>query len=174
MAVFPRIQTSYVERVPHFVLAQFRAMGGVGSPTSSEFHLSDDKSPPRLVSGCASCRIKLECMRSPKAWLFNTLRVLSRGIYIAKDGSLRDRVGKLLVRIREKDISYFHSFFENGYSSTLLNAVHDRLANRPRGPRNKLRILHAWADGAGRASSIFDVSRWSSSSLHLESAAHAW
>ena len=113
-------------------------------------------------------------MRSPKAWLLSAFRVLSKGIYIAKEGSLLDRVEKLLERIREKEISCFHYFYKCRYSNTLLHAAHDRLANRPRGPHNKLRILHAWADGAGRASSIFDVSRWSSSSLHLESAAHAW
>ena len=44
----------------------------------------------------------------------------------------------------------------NWRKALFLHAAHDRLANRPRGPHNKLRILHAWADGAGRASSIFD------------------
>ena len=83
--------------------------------------------------------------------------------------SLLDRVEKMVDTMREKEISYFHSFFKDRYSNTLLHATHDRLANRPRGPHNKLRILHAWAEGAGRASSIFDVSRWSSSSLHLVS-----
>ena len=57
----------------------------------------------------------------------------------------------------------------NWRKALFLHAAHDRLANRPRGPHNKLRILHAWAEGAGRASSIFDVSRWSSSSLHFVS-----
>ena len=55
----------------------------------------------------------------------------------------------------------------NWRKALFLHAAHDRLANRPRGPHNKLRILHAWADGAGRASSIFDVSQWSFSSLHF-------
>ena len=32
-----------------------------------------------------------------------------------------------------------------------------------------MRILHAWADGAGRSSSIFDVSFWSKSCLHFMS-----
>ena len=70
----------------------------------------------------------------------NKLRVLIKGIYIAKEGSLLDRVEKLLERIREKEISCFHSFFKCRYSNTLLHAAHDRLANRPRGPHNKLRI----------------------------------
>jgi hypothetical protein len=34
-------------------------------------------------------------------------------------------------------------------------AAHDRLAGRPRGPYRKLRILQAWAEGAGRTSLIF-------------------
>ena len=125
------------------------------------------RAPPGSFLAAILIELKSECMRSPKAWLFSALRVLSKGIYIPKEGSLLDRVEKLLDRIRENKISYFHSFFKDRYSNTLLHAAHDRLANRPRDPHNKVRILHAWADGAGRASSIFDVSRWSSSSLHL-------
>ena len=86
--------------------------------------------------------LKLECMRSQKAWLFSALCVLSRSLYVAKDGYLSERVEKLLDKTREKDLSYFHSFFKDSYSSTLLHAAHGRLANRPRGSHNKLRILH--------------------------------
>ena len=82
-------------------------MGGVGSPTSSEFHFTDDKSPPPgSFLAAILVELKLECMRSPKAWLFSALRVLSKGIYIPKEGSLLDRVEKLLDRIRENKMSY--------------------------------------------------------------------
>ena len=54
--------------------------------------------------------LNLECMRSPKAWLFSALRVLSKGIYTAKEGSLLDRVEKLSDRIREKKSLIFILF----------------------------------------------------------------
>ena len=47
--------------------------------------------------------------------------------------------------------------------------IRDRLAGLPRGPYRKLRVLHEWIDGAGRTSSIFGVTCWSSSCLHFVS-----
>ena len=44
--------------------------------------------------------------------------------------------------------------------------IWSRLSGRPRRPHGKLRILHDWAESAGRESSIFDVPRWSSTCLH--------
>ena len=58
-------------------------------------------------------------MRSPKARLFSALRVLSKGIYIPKEGSLLDRVEKLLDRIRENTISYFHYWSRRRFFGTL-------------------------------------------------------
>ena len=96
------------------------------------------RAPQGSVLAALPVELKSECMRSPKAWLLRALHVLSKGIYTAKEGSLLDRVEKMLDRIPEKEMSYFHSFFKDRYSNTLLHAAHDRLANRPRGPHNKL------------------------------------
>ena len=64
------------------------------------------RAPQGLFLAALLVELNLECMRSPKAWLFSALRVLSKGIYIPKEGSLLDRVEKLLDRIRENKISY--------------------------------------------------------------------
>ena len=68
------------------------------------------RAPQGSVLAALPVELKSECMRSPKAWLFGALRVLSKGIYIAKEGSLLDRVEKLLDRIREKKSLIFIIF----------------------------------------------------------------
>ena len=40
--------------------------------------------------------LRLECIRSKKAWLFSALCVISRGLDIAKEGYFSDRVEKML------------------------------------------------------------------------------
>ena len=59
--------------------------------------------------------------------------------------------------------------FGENYSKASRRAAHDRLASLPRGPYKKPRVLHERIDGAGRSSSIFDVSHWSSSCLRFVS-----
>ena len=66
--------------------------------------------------------------------------------------------------LRIRTMSHGKNISVNSYFSY---AAHDRLAGRPRGPYRKLRILQAWAEGAGRTSSIFDVSLSSSAWLRL-------
>ena len=117
------------------------------------------RAPQGLFLAALLVELNLERMRSPKAWLFSALRVLSKGIYTAKEGSLLDRVEKLLDRIREKESSYFHSFFKDRYSNTLLHATHDRLANRPRGPHNKLRIYRLTGPAGRHLFSMFHGGR---------------
>ena len=68
------------------------------------------RAPPGSFLAAILVELKSECMRSPKAWLFSALRVLSKGIYIPKEGSLLDRVEKLLDRIRERKTLIFIIF----------------------------------------------------------------
>ena len=124
-------------------------MGGVGSPTSSEFHFTDDKSPPRA-------RFWLRFLVSSNR---NACDLQKRGcsvhfVFSARVSIYLKRVLFLTVSKNcwaefARKHSYFleFSFFfkdiygkKNICSNTFLHAAHDRLANRPRGPHNKLRI----------------------------------
>ena len=73
----------------------------------------------------------------------------------------------MLEHIRESNISSLRDIFREKYLKAIRHAAYDRLAGIPRGPYRKLRVLREWIDGAGRLSSIFDVSQWSSSCLHF-------
>ena len=73
----------------------------------------------------------------------------------------------MLEYVRESNFPLLRETFRENYSKAIRRAAHDQLASLPRGPYKKPRVLHEWIDGAGRSSSVFDVSNWSSSSLRF-------
>ena len=111
--------------------------------------------------------LRSECILSPKSWLFGAVRLLSRALAFPRAACLLARVDNMLEHIRESNISSLRDIFREKYLKAIRHAAYDRLAGIPRGPYRKLRVLREWIDGAGRLSSIFDVSQWSSSCLHF-------
>ena len=113
--------------------------------------------------------LRSECTWSPKFWLFGALRLLSRALVFPRAARLISRVDNMLEYVRESSSSFLREIFRENHLKAIRRATHDRLARLPRGPYKKSRLLHEWIDGAGRSSSIFDVSDWSSSSLRFVS-----
>ena len=111
--------------------------------------------------------LRSECILSPKSWLFGAVRLLSRALAFPRAACLLARVDNMLEHIRESNMSSLRDIFREKYLKAIRHAAYDRLAGIPRGPYRKLRVLREWIDGAGRLSSIFDVSQWSSSCLHF-------
>ena len=87
-----------------------------------------------------------------------SLRLLSRALAFRRAACLLARVDNMIEYVRESKFSLLRETFRENYSKAIRRAAHDQLASLPRGPYKKPRVLHEWIDGAGRSSSVFDVS----------------
>ena len=138
-----------------------------GAQQVLNFMFQMSRAPRGSFLAALLAELRSECTRSPKSWLFGALRLLSRALAFRRAACLLARVDNMLEYVRESKFSLLRETFRENYSKAIRRAAHDQLASLPRGPYKKPRVLHEWIDGAGRSSSVFDVSNWSSSSLRF-------
>ena len=92
--VFPRIQSLSVERVPRWI--NFEPWEVSGALQVLNFISQMTRASQGSFLAALHAELRLECIRSKKAWLFSALCVISRGLDIDKEGYFSDRVEKML------------------------------------------------------------------------------
>ena len=88
--------------------------------------------------------LRRDCERSYDAWLFGALRMLSLGLSFRRSKCLVARVDSMLERIRDEDMSLLVQICAENISTNAIREARSRLAGRPLGPYQKLRVLKSW------------------------------